>query len=57
VDPGGGDADYINLPLNEAQYKAFVAALLAHPEMASGHWPAELFHPMTGSRREVRNYA
>ena len=37
--------------------KGFVAALLAHPEMASGHWPAELFHPMTGSRREVRNYA
>jgi len=26
--PGGGDADYINLPLDEAQYKAFVGALL-----------------------------
>jgi methylenetetrahydrofolate--tRNA-(uracil-5-)-methyltransferase len=26
--PGGGDADYINLPLDEAQYKAFVAALI-----------------------------
>jgi methylenetetrahydrofolate--tRNA-(uracil-5-)-methyltransferase len=26
--PGGGVADYINLPLDEAQYKAFVAALL-----------------------------
>ncbi|HVW75436.1 MAG TPA: methylenetetrahydrofolate--tRNA-(uracil(54)-C(5))-methyltransferase (FADH(2)-oxidizing) TrmFO [Rhizomicrobium sp.] len=26
--PGGGVADYINLPLDEAQYKAFVGALL-----------------------------
>ena len=26
--PGGGDADYINLPLNEDQYRQFVAALL-----------------------------
>ena len=26
--PGGGVADYINLPLDEAQYKAFVAALV-----------------------------
>jgi methylenetetrahydrofolate--tRNA-(uracil-5-)-methyltransferase len=26
--PGGGVADYINLPLDEAQYKAFVTALL-----------------------------
>jgi methylenetetrahydrofolate--tRNA-(uracil-5-)-methyltransferase len=28
VGPGGGDADYINLPLDAAQYKAFVAALI-----------------------------
>jgi methylenetetrahydrofolate--tRNA-(uracil-5-)-methyltransferase len=28
VGPGGGDADYINLPLDEAQYQAFVAALI-----------------------------
>jgi methylenetetrahydrofolate--tRNA-(uracil-5-)-methyltransferase len=27
--PGGGIADYINLPMNESQYKAFVAALLS----------------------------
>ena len=27
--PGGGVADYINLPMDEAQYKSFVAALLA----------------------------
>jgi methylenetetrahydrofolate--tRNA-(uracil-5-)-methyltransferase len=27
--PGGGTADYINLPLDQAQYRAFVAALLA----------------------------
>jgi methylenetetrahydrofolate--tRNA-(uracil-5-)-methyltransferase len=26
--PGGGVADYINLPMDEAQYKAFVGALL-----------------------------
>ncbi|HEY0265142.1 MAG TPA: methylenetetrahydrofolate--tRNA-(uracil(54)-C(5))-methyltransferase (FADH(2)-oxidizing) TrmFO [Rhizomicrobium sp.] len=26
--PGGGVADYINLPLDEAQYKGFVAALI-----------------------------
>jgi methylenetetrahydrofolate--tRNA-(uracil-5-)-methyltransferase len=26
--PGGGVADYINLPMNEAQYKGFVAALI-----------------------------
>jgi methylenetetrahydrofolate--tRNA-(uracil-5-)-methyltransferase len=26
--PGGGVADYINLPMDEAQYKAFVAALM-----------------------------
>ena len=25
--PGGGDADYINCPLNEEQYRGFVAAL------------------------------
>ena len=27
--PGGGVADYINLPMDEAQYRGFVAALLA----------------------------
>jgi methylenetetrahydrofolate--tRNA-(uracil-5-)-methyltransferase len=26
--PGGGDADYINLPMNQEQYKAFIAELL-----------------------------
>ena len=26
--PGGGDADYINLPLDEAQYRGFMQALL-----------------------------
>jgi methylenetetrahydrofolate--tRNA-(uracil-5-)-methyltransferase len=26
--PGGGDADYINLPLDQAQYRGFVRALL-----------------------------
>jgi methylenetetrahydrofolate--tRNA-(uracil-5-)-methyltransferase len=28
VGPGGGDADYINCPLDKTQYEAFVAALL-----------------------------
>ncbi len=28
VGPGGGDADYINCPLDKPQYEAFVAALL-----------------------------
>jgi methylenetetrahydrofolate--tRNA-(uracil-5-)-methyltransferase len=27
IGPGGGDADYINCPLNEEQYRGFVAAL------------------------------
>ena len=29
VGPGGGDADYINCPLDKAQYEAFVEGLLA----------------------------
>ena len=44
-------------PGQRGSVKGFVATLLAHPELAGGHWPAELFHPMTGSRREVRDYA
>ena len=36
--PGGGDADYINLPLNEAQYGAFVAALLAGEKTDFKEW-------------------
>ena len=32
VGPGGGDADYINCPLDKAQYEAFVAALLDRRE-------------------------
>ncbi len=27
--PGGGGADYINCPMNQEQYEAFIAALLA----------------------------
>ena len=36
--PGGGTADYINLPLDEAQYKGFVAALLAGEKTDFKEW-------------------
>jgi methylenetetrahydrofolate--tRNA-(uracil-5-)-methyltransferase len=36
--PGGGDADYINLPLDEDQYRAFVAALLAGEKTDFKEW-------------------
>ena len=32
--PGGGNADYINCPLDKAQYEAFIAALLAAEKTA-----------------------
>ena len=44
-------------PGQRGNAKGFVATLLAHPELAGGHWPPELFHPMTGTRRDVRDYA
>ena len=36
--PGGGIADYINLPLDEAQYKAFVAALITGEKTGFKEW-------------------
>ena len=36
--PGGGTADYINLPMDEAQYKTFVAALLAGEKTDFKEW-------------------
>jgi methylenetetrahydrofolate--tRNA-(uracil-5-)-methyltransferase len=36
--PGGGVADYINLPMDEAQYKEFVAALLAGEKTDFREW-------------------
>src|SRR5579871_6289048 len=36
--PGGGDADYINLPLNEEQYRGFVAALLEGEKTDFKEW-------------------
>jgi methylenetetrahydrofolate--tRNA-(uracil-5-)-methyltransferase len=36
--PGGGDADYINLPLNEEQYRGFVAQLLAGEKTDFKEW-------------------
>jgi len=38
VGPGGGVADYINLPLDEAQYKGFVAALLEGEKTDFKEW-------------------
>src|SRR5206468_8485870 len=36
--PGGGVADYINLPLDRPQYEAFVAALLAGEKTDFKEW-------------------
>jgi methylenetetrahydrofolate--tRNA-(uracil-5-)-methyltransferase len=36
--PGGGVADYINLPLDQGQYKAFIAALLAGEKSDFKEW-------------------
>jgi methylenetetrahydrofolate--tRNA-(uracil-5-)-methyltransferase len=36
--PGGGDADYINCPMDEAQYRAFVAALIAGEKSEFKEW-------------------
>ncbi len=36
--PGGGVADYINLPMDEAQYKGFVAALLTGEKTDFKEW-------------------
>ena len=36
--PGGGVADYINLPLDRSQYEAFVAALLAGEKTDFKEW-------------------
>jgi methylenetetrahydrofolate--tRNA-(uracil-5-)-methyltransferase len=38
--PGGGDADYINCPLDGTQYKAFVAALVAGEKTSFKEWEA-----------------
>ena len=44
-------------PGERGEARGFISTLLAHPEIAGGHWPAELFHPMTGTREESRDYA
>jgi methylenetetrahydrofolate--tRNA-(uracil-5-)-methyltransferase len=36
--PGGGDADYINCPMDEEQYRAFVAALCAGDKTEFKEW-------------------
>jgi methylenetetrahydrofolate--tRNA-(uracil-5-)-methyltransferase len=38
VGPGGGDADYINCPLNEEQYRGFVAALREGEKTVFHEW-------------------
>jgi methylenetetrahydrofolate--tRNA-(uracil-5-)-methyltransferase len=40
VGPGGGSADYINCPLDKAQYEAFIDALLAGEKTAFKDWEA-----------------
>jgi methylenetetrahydrofolate--tRNA-(uracil-5-)-methyltransferase len=40
VGPGGGNADYINCPLDKAQYDAFIDALLAGEKTAFKDWEA-----------------
>ena len=39
--PGGGTADYINCPLDEAQYEAFIDALLAAEKTTFRAWEAD----------------
>src|SRR6266700_72272 len=36
--PGGGDADYINCPMNEAKYRGFVAALVSGDKTEFKDW-------------------
>ena len=36
--PGGGDADYINCPMDETQYRAFVASLIAGEKTEFKEW-------------------
>jgi methylenetetrahydrofolate--tRNA-(uracil-5-)-methyltransferase len=36
--PGGGDADYLNCPMNEEQYRGFIAALLAGEKTDFKEW-------------------
>jgi methylenetetrahydrofolate--tRNA-(uracil-5-)-methyltransferase len=38
VGPGGGSADYINCPLDKAQYETFIAALLAAEKTELKEW-------------------
>ena len=38
--PGGGGADYINCPLDKAQYDAFIDALIAGEKTAFKEWEA-----------------
>jgi methylenetetrahydrofolate--tRNA-(uracil-5-)-methyltransferase len=38
VGPGGGGADYINCPLDEDQYRAFVAALITGEKTSFKEW-------------------
>ena len=38
VGPGGGDADYLNCPLDQEQYRAFIAALLSGEKTEFKEW-------------------
>ena len=39
--PGGDGADYLNCPMDKAQYDAFVAALLAGDKTEFKEWEAQ----------------
>jgi methylenetetrahydrofolate--tRNA-(uracil-5-)-methyltransferase len=38
VGPGGGDADYINCPMDQEQYRAFIAALIGGEKTEFKEW-------------------
>ena len=42
--PGGGTADYINCPLDEAQYEAFIDALLAGEKTGFREWEKDTLY-------------
>src|SRR3546814_16228364 len=42
--PGGGTADYVNCPLDQAQYEAFIAALVAGEKTDFKEWEKSTPH-------------
>ena len=53
--PGGGSADYINCPLDKAQYDAFIDALIAGEKTAFKDWEVDaLFRGLPAHRGDGR---